>query len=131
VELDLSPYLKVLNALTRALDEYKNNPNEFVKDSCIKRFKATYELSYKSIKRYLELIEPNLNKIETMSFQELIKLAYGKGLLLNDWEKWENYRFSISQVSYTYEDKVANEVFNDISGFVEEVKFIYNKITVN
>ena len=54
MKLILEPLQKAINALSKALDEYDNNPSEFVKDSCIQRFEFTYDLSQKMIdKNYL------------------------------------------------------------------------------
>ena len=43
MKLILEPLQKAINALIKALNEYDNNPNEFVKDSCIQRFEFTYD----------------------------------------------------------------------------------------
>ncbi len=128
MKLDLSSLDKAIKALIRALDEYEKNPNEFVKDSCIQRFEFTYELSHKFIKRYLELTEANPEEIEEMTFQQLIRRATERGLLLNDWESWKDYRKNRGKTSYSYDEETADEVFEDIPSFLKEAEFLYKQL---
>jgi nucleotidyltransferase substrate binding protein (TIGR01987 family) len=125
MKLDLSSLKKAINALNRALNEYEKNPSEFVKDSCIQRFEFTYELSHKFIKRYLEITEANPDEIEEMSFQQLIRRATEKGLLLSDWETWKDYRKSRGKTSHTYDEDTATEVFEAIPDFLKEAEYLY------
>jgi nucleotidyltransferase substrate binding protein (TIGR01987 family) len=125
MKLDLSSLKKAINALNRALNEYEKNPSEFVKDSCIQRFEFTYELSHKFIKRYLEITEANPDEIEEMSFQQLIRRATEKGLLLSDWESWKDYRKSRGKTSHTYDEDTATEVFEAIPDFLKEAEYLY------
>ena len=128
MKLDLSSLDKGIKALIRALEEYEKNPNEFVKDSCIQRFEFTYELSHKFIKRYLELTEANPEEIEEMTFQQLIRRATERGLLLNDWESWKDYRKSRAKTSHTYDEETADEVFEDIPVFLKEAEYLYKQL---
>jgi nucleotidyltransferase substrate binding protein (TIGR01987 family) len=128
MKLDLSSLKKAINALNRALNEYEKNPSEFVKDSCIQRFEFTYELSHKFIKRYLEITEANPDEIEEMSFQQLIRRATEKGLLLSDWESWKDYRKSRGKTSHTYDEDTATEVFEAIPDFLKEVEYLYKRL---
>jgi nucleotidyltransferase substrate binding protein (TIGR01987 family) len=128
MKLDLSSLKKAINALNRALNEYEKNPSEFVKDSCIQRFEFTYELSHKFIKRYLEITEANPDEIEEMSFQQLIRRATEKGLLLSDWESWKDYRKSRGKTSHTYDEDTATEVFEAIPDFLKEAEYLYKRL---
>ena len=56
--LNLNLYRQTLEALRRATLEPKN---EFLRDSVIQRFEFTYELAWKSLKRYLEQEEGTEN----------------------------------------------------------------------
>ena len=128
MKLDLSSLDKGIKALIRALEEYEKNAIEFVKDSCIQRFEFTYELSHKFIKRYLELTEANPEEIEEMTFQQLIRRATERGLLLNDWESWKDYRKSRGKTSHTYDEETADEVFEDIPVFLKEAEYLYKRL---
>ena len=125
MKLDLSSLKKAINALNHALNEYEKNPSEFVKDSCIQRFEFTYELSHKFIKRYLEITEANRDEIDEMSFQQLIRRATERGLLLSDWESWRKYKDSRNKTSHTYDEEIADEVFEAIPAFLKEAEYLY------
>lgn len=125
MKLDLSSLKKAINALNHALNEYEKNPSEFVKDSCIQRFEFTYELSHKFIKRYLEITEANRDEIDEMSFQQLIRRATERGLLLSDWESWRKYKDSRNKTSHTYDEEIADEVFEAIPDFFKEAEYLY------
>jgi len=126
--LDLSSLKKPINALNRALNEYDKNPSEFVKDSCIQRFEFTYELSHKFIKRYLEITEANPDEIEEMSFQQLIRRATEKGLLLSDLEVWKDYREIRIQANQACGENIAVKVFEAIPDFLKEAEYLYERL---
>jgi len=126
--LDLSSLKKAINALNRALNEYDKNPSEFVKDSCIQRFEFTYELSHKFIKRYLEITEANPDEIEEMSFQQLIRRATEKGLLLSDLEVWKDYREIRIQANQACGENIAVKVFEAIPDFLKEAEYLYERL---
>ncbi|MBU6197462.1 MAG: HI0074 family nucleotidyltransferase substrate-binding subunit [Cyanobacteria bacterium REEB446] len=128
MKLDLSSLKKAINALNHALNEYEKNPSEFVKDSCIQRFEFTYELSHKFIKRYLEITEANRDEIDEMSFQQLIRRATERGLLLSDWESWRKYKDSRNKTSHTYDEEIADEVFEAIPDFLKEAEYLYERL---
>lgn len=47
----------------------------------IQGFEFTYELSFKMLRRYLQETEPSAENIREMSFPEIIRLGYKRGLL--------------------------------------------------
>ena len=89
MKLDITSLEKATISLENAIKEYEKTNNEFVRDSCIQRFEYTYELSWKTIKRFIEETSANPNEVDLMSFQELIREANEKDLLLTDWETWK------------------------------------------
>jgi nucleotidyltransferase substrate binding protein (TIGR01987 family) len=128
MKLDISSLEKATNSLEKAIKEYEKSENEFVRDSCIQRFEYTYELSWKTIKRFLEETAANPNEIDLMSFQELIREANEKGILLTDWETWKLYRIYRGTTSHAYNEDKANEIYNEIPGFLNEIKFLINQL---
>ena len=52
MKLDISSLIKATDSLERSLNEYRINPNEFVRDSCIQRFEYTYEIAWKLVKDF-------------------------------------------------------------------------------
>ena len=126
MKLDLSSFNKAITSFKIAIDEYnKDTKNFFVRDSVIQRFEYTYSLSLKMIKRYLENNEENVNEF---SFNELIRTANEKGLLLDNLENWNNYRLKRNITSYTYDADKAQEIISIVYNFYNEVKFLYKEL---
>lgn len=97
--------------------------------SSIQAFEYTYELAHKMLKRYLEDIDPNPALIDEMSFQDLIRTGAERGLLLNSWDEWKDYRKSRGATSHTYDEKKAEEVFQNLPGFLKEAEFLRDQIS--
>ena len=131
MKLDLSSLKKAVNSLEKAVNEYQINPNEFVRDSCIQRFEYTYELCWKTIKRFLENTVASPTDIDSMSFQELIRTANEKGLLLNDWETWKLYRIYRGTTSHSYDQAKADEIYKEIPLFLKEAQFLLSRLEIN
>ncbi len=126
MKLDLSSFNKAITSFKIAIDEYnKDTKNFFVRDSVIQRFEYTYSLSLKMIKRYLENNEENVNEF---SFNELIRTANEKGLILGNLENWNNYRLKRNITSHTYDADKAQEIISIVDNFYNEVKFLYKEL---
>jgi nucleotidyltransferase substrate binding protein (TIGR01987 family) len=128
MKLDITSLEKATNSLEKAIKEYERTDSEYVRDSCIQRFEYTYELSWKTIKRFLEETVPNPADIDLMSFQELIREANEKGLLLTDWETWKLYRMYRGTTSHAYDEDKANEIYNEIPGFLNEIQYLIKQL---
>ena len=123
--LDVSSLIKAIASLDEALNEYGKNPkNRFVRDASIQRFEYTYELSYKMLKRYLEISEPNAEDIDQMSFPTLIRTASERGLVENGWDSWKVYRDARNITSHTYNEDKAVQVCLVIPDFLRDAKYL-------
>ena len=128
MKLDITSLEKATNSLEKAIKEYERTDSEYVRDSCIQRFEYTYELSWKTIKRFLEETAPNPSIIDLMSFQELIRDANEKGLLLTDWETLKLYRMYRGTTSHAYNEDKANEIYNELPGFLNEIQYLIKQL---
>jgi nucleotidyltransferase substrate binding protein (TIGR01987 family) len=128
MRLDLSSLKKAINSLEKAVNEYQINDSEFIRDSCIQRFEYTYELSWKTIKRHIEMTSANPQEVDNFSFQELIREANEKGLLLNNWETWKLYRLYRGTTSHAYDQDKANEIYLEIPKFLEEAQYLLKQL---
>ena len=95
-----------------------------IRDGLIQRFEFTYEISHKTLKRYLEYASANPAEIDLMTFQDLIRTANEQGLLLGDWSDWRQYRDMRSRTSHTYDEAVALAVVQGIEKFLAEAVFL-------
>ena len=102
----LNSFRQALEALRRALAQPKD---EFLRDSVIQRFEFTYELAWKSLKRYLEGDEGTEN-VDILSRRDLFRLAAEKGLLEDPME-WFGYHQARNDTVHTYQIKKAEEVY--------------------
>lgn len=113
--LNLNLYRQALGALRRATLEPKN---EFLRDSVIQRFEFTYELAWKSLKRYLEQEEGSEN-IDALPRRDLFRLAAEKGLL-KDPVLWFGYHRARNETVHTYQEAKAEEVYAIAVNFVAD-----------
>jgi nucleotidyltransferase substrate binding protein (TIGR01987 family) len=129
INLDLTSFKKAIHSLNEAvIERTKQERNPFVRDATIQRFEYTYELTYKMLKRYLELTEANVDLIDQMSFSTLIRTGAEKGLLQNSWDVWSSYRTARNLTSHTYNEAKAIEVCQIIPTFLKEAQFLFDQL---
>lgn len=92
--------------------------------AAIQAFEFTYELSLKMLKRYLSLTEPNPSAAGEMTFNDLIRKGYEKGLIQSDLVMWKEYRRERGTTSHTYDEEKAREIFEDIPNFLQDAKYL-------
>jgi nucleotidyltransferase substrate binding protein (TIGR01987 family) len=129
MKLDLTSLQKAIASLDEALNAQAKDPdNGFIMDSCIQRFEFTYELSWKTLKRYLEMSEASSQDIDSLAFPDLIRIGNEKGLLKSDWPSWKKFRESRNKTAHTYDAQKAKEVFLVIPDFLTEARALFENI---
>jgi nucleotidyltransferase substrate binding protein (TIGR01987 family) len=114
---------KALVSLKEAWVEYqKDISNTFVRDSVIQRFEYTFDLSHKILRRFLAETEPGRDEVIELMFNDLIRLANKRGLLLNNLETWDKYRNARNLTSHTYDELNAEKIMIIIPVFIEDVE---------
>jgi nucleotidyltransferase substrate binding protein (TIGR01987 family) len=127
--LDLTSFGKAIASLEEALKAHEKEPqNAFILDSCIQRFEFTYELTWKTLKRYLEFGAAAIENIDSLPFPDLIRVGNEQSLLRSDWTVWKDYRKARNTTAHTYDEEKAQEVFRQIPGFLLEAKHLYNEM---
>jgi nucleotidyltransferase substrate binding protein (TIGR01987 family) len=132
MKIATEPLEKALMSLEEAWTEYQRNlSNTFVRDSVIQRFEYTFELSHKILRRFLAETETETDRSEVseMLFNDMIRLANKRGLLLNDLETWDKYRRARNLTSRNYDEFNADHIVIIIPVFLEDVSFLLVKIT--
>jgi nucleotidyltransferase substrate binding protein (TIGR01987 family) len=104
--LILAPFAKALASLDDALAQPKN---EYLRDSVIQRFEYTYELAWKSLRRYL-MSAGDAQDIDAMARKDLFREA-GRIGLIEDVEAWFVFHRMRNLTSHTYNAEVAEEVY--------------------
>ncbi|WP_410471990.1 nucleotidyltransferase substrate binding protein [Faucicola mancuniensis] len=127
----ITPLINATNRLKQGLERYEQDTSdEQIRDGLIQRFEFTYELSHKTIKRYLGSTSANSDEFNTMSFGELIRTANERGLLKGNWSDWRLYREMRNLTSHTYNEDVALKVVADIPKFLAESEFLVNQLLI-
>ena len=127
-KLDYSSLEKAVTTLETAVTSYKSitgpaSPEErdLMRDGVIQRFEYTFELAWKTIKRYLEMY--GLEKVDKLTSRDLFRSAFETGLI-RDAASWFDYLTDRNQTSHAYDQKVAAEVFGSAEGFLNDARFL-------
>jgi nucleotidyltransferase substrate binding protein (TIGR01987 family) len=124
-KLDVSSFRNAVASLEEALTEHhKDTDNRLIRDATIQRFEYTYELSHTMLKRYLEISEASAQNVDQMSFSNLIRTGSERGLLLNGWASWKQYRDARNMTSHTYDEDKAIQVCAIIPQFFSDAQFL-------
>ena len=131
MKLDFSSLEKVIAQLEEALGYYHSPLAKadvrlalHLRAATIQAFEFTYEISLKMLKRYLQLTDTNPNVIDELTFNELIRTAYEKGLIQSELAMWKEYRKERGTTSHTYDEVKAQGVFEEIPAFLEDAKYL-------
>ncbi|KLO21693.1 hypothetical protein X275_05795 [Marinitoga sp. 1197] len=133
--LDISSLEKAINSLDTLIQ--KTNDNEFmesldvtfrygIKAGVIQNFEFTYELCWKFMKRWLE---ENIGKIyvDGIPRKELFRLSY-ENKLIDNVQKWFKYHKYRNLTSHTYNIEIAEEVFEVSKEFINDAKFLLERL---
>ncbi len=128
MSLNLNQLEKAILSLEEALEAYARSPFQadssektLMRDGVIQRFEYTFELSWKTLKRYLE--EYGLERVDTLTNKELFRLG-GEAGLLREVEAWFVYLHRRNQTSHLYNEAIAQEVFGASEAFREDARFL-------
>ena len=129
IQLDLTPLDNAIARLDEGWTRYQRDVSDIqIRDGLIQRFKFTYEISHKMLRRFLELTSANPAEFDGMAFQDMIRMGNERGLLLGDWPAWRKYREMRSRTSHTYDEEVAIEVVKGISAFQREAAHLLQRL---
>ena len=127
--IDLTSLSNAVARLAEGLERYQRDVSDTqIRDGLIQRFEFTYELSHKTLKRYLESVSPSPGEYDAVDFQYLIRSANEQDLLLGDWPTWRKYRDMRSKTSHTYDEGIALEVVAGIPPFLDEARHLLQQI---
>jgi nucleotidyltransferase substrate binding protein (TIGR01987 family) len=127
--LDVTSFSDALQTLAEALEVHAKAPeNTLMRDGCIQRFEYCYELSHKFLRRYLEATEATPYEISDLSFPDLIRRGYERGLLAAEWVEWKKFREARNITSHGYDGKKAERIFSLIPQFLTEAQFLLQQI---
>ena len=92
---------------------------ETLRAGVIQHFEFCYELAWKTLKRKLQLFSSDIARIDTLSYQDLIRDGAQKGWIKNA-DKWLQYRHERNLTSQTYHVETADRVFHSAVTFYDD-----------
>ena len=128
MQLDVTALRNALASLERGLVRYRPaQQDEELRDACIQRFEYCFELSWKMVKRRLELDISNSAEVDGYSKRTLFRVAAERGLVANP-EAWFVYLVQRNKTSHTYDAKVASEVAAVIEDFSRDARALLEQL---
>jgi nucleotidyltransferase substrate binding protein (TIGR01987 family) len=129
-KLDISSLLRATAAFERALiyadrvaGKAQNDLDEeevaIVREAVIQRFEYCYELSWKSMKRYIEMDIGT--EADRLSRKDIFRQALSRGLI-SEYDNWVIYHEARNMTSHIYEEKVALQVYGVARMFAEDLR---------
>ncbi|MGD0103443.1 MAG: HI0074 family nucleotidyltransferase substrate-binding subunit [Rhodopila sp.] len=123
--LNITPLVNAIDRLREGLARHQSEPtDDQVRDGLIQRFEFTYELSHRTLRRFIRQTAASPEEVDRMAFQDLIRTANQQGLLLGNWPAWHRYRDARAKTSHAYHAKTAQEVAESIPGFLAEAEYL-------
>lgn len=127
---DYTPLGRAIAQLQAGLVHASANPqDDLLRDGAIQRFEYTYELSWKMLKRHLDTVAASPDEADAMSFRQLIRSGSERGLLRSGLDAWTEFRRARSVTSHVYEREKALEVFALIPAFLDEARFLFERLS--
>ncbi len=94
----------------------------FIIDATIQRFKFTYELSWKTLKRFLQV-----EGIVAKSPRQTVKEAYQIGWLDGE-EEWLQMLEDRNLMSHVYQETLADEIYSWIPAHAKAIRAAFTKL---
>ena len=112
------------------LERWKNDPADLaLRYSVIKAFELTYEMSTKTLFKYLKQESFRASEAEGFDFQDLIRLADMEGLLQNGWPKWKLYRENRNRTAHVYREEIAVALTATLPEFLADAHAVLDSLT--
>ena len=110
---------------------HKNTESGVLKDACIYRFRNTYEITLRMIKRYLKETSSNPFEIEKLTFNQMINKAFEASIIKLEFEDWKKFRDCRIKVSESYQEEVVDEILKEAPLFLKEIKYLISRLNEN
>ncbi len=105
---------------TNRLDASDADLQEAVRAGVIQNFEVVYEQSWKMMERWLE---ENVGTVyvNVRTRRELFRRA-AESLIITDVDRWMEYHEARNRTSHTYDEDIAQSVFEEAIEFVHDAK---------
>ncbi len=103
---------------TEFMDSVDAITRNAIKSGVIQHFEFTYELCWKSMKRWIEM-NVSATAVDGVTRRELFRQAAEQRLIV-DVEQWMRYHDARNRMSHTYEPATAELVYEASKGFTQD-----------
>mgnify|MGYP001559861564 FL=1 len=110
-------------ALLRLKEVLVMPQSDVVRDSAIQRFEFTMDLSWKTVKTYLE----EMKGLICASPKECFREAYRQGIVLYD-DEWIKLVDLRNETVHTYNEEIAEKIYNELPATVRYFKELVEKM---
>ena len=117
--VDIASLLKARNFFSKILEEAEN---DYEKTGAIKAFEFCYELSWKTLKRVLEIQGKEVNNP-----RDTFRLAAQWGYI-SDPEVWFDFGKERNLTSHTYNEDILHSIFSHLSNFLYHLDLLITKL---
>ncbi len=125
-ELQVEPLEKALDQLRTGLELAEKDPsNELLRDGVIQRFEFTFELSWKLLKRYLEIY--GLERLDAYTNKDFFRAGHEQAMI-RDAEPWLEYLKMRNLAAHVYNEEIAREVYQTARDLVQDAAFLLDKL---
>jgi nucleotidyltransferase substrate binding protein (TIGR01987 family) len=111
------------NSLRRFEEVIQEEKSTIVRDSAIKRFEITIDLSWKALKTFLQ----EHRGIVCRAPKSCVKEAFQQGVIEHD-EVWLEMVDLRNEAAHTYKEELAEKLYNDLPKIVERFQSLEKKL---
>ena len=125
MKLDLTSLRKAVESLKRTLEVaddkdfmtgLNDSPKNAIRAGVIQNFEFTYELCWKFMRRWLQ-VNIGSADVEGVSRRQLFRLS-AENKLIGDVDRWMEYHDARNEISHTYDEDTAENVFGTAREFL-------------
>ena len=93
--------------------------------AAIQAFEYTYELAYKTLKRFLTDTAPDPSVIASLDFNGVVRLGFARGLLAEEVAGWRQFREHRGVSGHTNDASEVQSVLSNLPGFLAEARHLH------
>jgi nucleotidyltransferase substrate binding protein (TIGR01987 family) len=136
MKLDLSSLRKAIDSLEKTLKvaenktlaaELDNDARDAIRAGVIQNFEFTYELCWKFMRRWLKENADVEEAEYPRTRKELFRLAARFGLIKEPLP-WFSYSDARNLTTHTYDEDKAESVYETAVGFIEDARYLLNRL---
>lgn len=115
----------LINAASRLKEALKEEENDLAIDGVLHRYEFTFELSWKTLKDYLNYLGVQQN---TGSPREVIQESFANKII-EDGEIWIKMMLARNSLSHLYDEETSREIYEEIKEkYIYEIEKLVKKL---